>query len=46
MVKPQINAFMRIIGIPLAYNLVRSYLSLVRIRVVNEDALLNHLKNG
>lgn len=46
MVKPQINAFMRIIGIPLAYNLVRFYLSLVRIRVVNEDALLNHLKNG
>ena len=46
MVKPQINAFMRIIGIPLAYYLIRFYLSLVRIRVVNEDALLNHLKNG
>jgi lysophospholipid acyltransferase (LPLAT)-like uncharacterized protein len=37
---------MRIIGIPLAYHLIRFYLSLVRIRVVNEDALLNHLKNG
>ena len=46
MVKPQINAFMRIIGIPLAYYLIRFYLSLVRIRVVNEDTLLNHLKNG
>jgi len=37
---------MRIIGIPLVYYLIRFYLSLVRIRVVNEDALLNHLKNG
>ena len=46
MARSQINPFMRIIGIPLAYHLIRFYLSLVRIRVVNEDAPLNHLKNG
>ncbi|MBU1205975.1 MAG: lysophospholipid acyltransferase family protein [Proteobacteria bacterium] len=46
MASSQISAFMRIIGIPLAYYLIRFYLSLVRIRVVNEDTLLNHLKNG
>ncbi|MBM4332843.1 MAG: DUF374 domain-containing protein [Deltaproteobacteria bacterium] len=46
MIKLKVNAFMRIIGIPLIYNLIRFYLSLIKIRVVNEDALLTHLKSS
>jgi len=46
MAEIQANAFMRRVGIPLAYILLRFYLTLIRIRVVNEDPLLNHLKKG
>src|SRR4030065_757223 len=46
MASSQISFFMKIIGIPLAHNLIRFYLSLVRIRIVNEDSLLTHLKKG
>jgi lysophospholipid acyltransferase (LPLAT)-like uncharacterized protein len=38
--------FWRFVLIPLAYNLVRLYLLLVRIRVVNEDFVLNYLERG
>lgn len=46
MASSQISFFMKVIGIPLAHNLIRLYLALVRIRVVNEDSLLAHLQSG
>ncbi len=46
MAENQISFFTKIILIPLAYYLIRFYLLLVRIRVVNEEAMITRLQNG
>ncbi len=46
MENPSISAFNRIIGVPTAYGVTRFYLSLMRIRVDQEQLLLNHLQQG
>jgi lysophospholipid acyltransferase (LPLAT)-like uncharacterized protein len=46
MENPPISAFNRIIGVPVAYCAIRLYLSLMRIRVEQEELLLNHLQQG
>jgi lysophospholipid acyltransferase (LPLAT)-like uncharacterized protein len=41
-----LNFFKKHFLIPIAYWLIRLYLSVIRIRVINEDALISHLEKG
>ena len=46
MENPPISLFNRTIGVPVAYSAIRLYLSLMRIRVDQEQVLFNHLQQG
>jgi len=46
MENPPISAFNKTVAVPVAYNLVRLYLSLMRIRIDHEEILLKHLQHG
>jgi len=46
MENPPISLFNRVVGVPAAYGAIRLYLSLMRIQVVQEQVLVNHLQQG